>query len=50
MESEAGREYRDGLRKIEPREMSRLPIDGALFELASGESLAVRAASALLFE
>jgi adenine-specific DNA-methyltransferase len=46
----AGREYKRGLRKIEPRELSMLIVDSAILELANPEKRAAKATSASLFD
>lgn len=46
----AGREYKGGLRKIEPRELSMLPVDPAIVELVNRESRAATAVSGSLFD
>jgi hypothetical protein len=46
----AGREYRGGLRKIEPRELAMLPVDSAIAELVNDEGRAAKATSGSLFD
>ena len=49
IEANAGREYKGGLGKIEPRELSMLPVDPATVNLVIGEKRAATASSGLLF-
>ncbi len=44
-----GREYKGGLRKIEPRELSMLPLDPILTALAASEQLTAKATTGSLF-
>jgi predicted RNA methylase len=46
----AGREYKGGLIKIEPRELSKLPIDVAVSKLLDRESLSSKVPCQSLFE
>jgi adenine-specific DNA-methyltransferase len=46
----AGREYKSGLRRIEPRELSMLPLNSAVVELVTGEKRIVTAKSQALFD
>ncbi|HKB68470.1 MAG TPA: hypothetical protein VKC61_21600 [Pyrinomonadaceae bacterium] len=50
IKANAGREYKGGLRKIEPRELSMLSVDPATVQLVTGESRAAIASTGLLFE
>ncbi len=49
IKNNAGREYKGGLRKIEPRELSMLPVDPATVNLVIGENRAATASTGLLF-
>jgi len=46
----SGREYKGGLRKIEPRELSQLPVDAALLDLLSTQTRAAKATTGSLFD
>ncbi|MDT5293439.1 MAG: adenine-specific DNA-methyltransferase [Acidobacteriota bacterium] len=46
----AGREYKSGLRRIEPRELSMLPLNSLVVELVNSERRLVTAKSQSLFD
>lgn len=46
----AGREYKSGLRRIEPVELSMLPLHSAVIELATGEKRIITEKSRSLFD
>lgn len=48
--NKAGREYKGGLRKIEPRELSMLPVDSAIVEVVNRESRAATGTPRSLFD
>ena len=49
-EQKAGREYRDGLRKIEPKELEALPIDADLLTILGQDAAKREAVNRALFE